>query len=72
MYRVRVLDGKKVFFPGRRKKPVQNLFQDIFSGFYHVFFHPWKKSANTVHVGCIQVRTEFAKFWLFFKRIMFQ
>ncbi len=23
-YGVRVLDGKKVFFPGRRKKPVQN------------------------------------------------
>ncbi len=23
---VRVLDGKRVFFPGRRKKPVQNLF----------------------------------------------
>ena len=28
---VRVSDGKKVFFPGRRKKPVQNLF---FPGFF--------------------------------------
>ena len=65
---VRVLDGKRVFFSGRRKKPVQNLFFPVQNpGVYSYFFQdgffrflPWffpppgKKPANTVPL-CLSV-----------------